>query len=131
MALTNEESLYNFQKEMKSQQRKANVAMNIANIAATGEVPKLEKATEKKSKKKRNVLIKSKAADEVRLIDLPIDSSRRPSIAMVSEVGDLVRTLQAVEEFESSSDEGDDEKCDECRGLCIKKTFVFESFLTI
>ncbi|VDM60176.1 unnamed protein product [Angiostrongylus costaricensis] len=70
MGLTNEESLYDFRKDIRDQQRKANLASTIANIGAVAiDVPDLEES----------------GAEEVRLIDVPTDSLHRPSIAMVME----------------------------------------------
>ncbi|RCN29032.1 Ion channel [Ancylostoma caninum] len=80
MGLTNEESLYDFRKDLKDQRRKANLASTIANI------------------------------DEVRLIDVPANGSRRPSIAMVMEgKGD------------SSSDSEHEDACTKCNGPCIQQ----------
>ncbi|CAI4228796.1 unnamed protein product [Auanema sp. JU1783] len=108
MGLTNEESLYDFRKDLKTQQRRANVASSIANIGAVAiDVPSLEEGR-KKPNKKRGLLQKSKATDEVRLIEVPNEASRRPSIAMVMDAKN------------SSSDDDDDEQCDTCRGTCIQ-----------
>ncbi|CAI5456131.1 unnamed protein product [Caenorhabditis angaria] len=110
MGLTNEESLFDFRKDLQHQQRRANVASSIANIGSVAiDMPNREKndmTTRKKNKKK-----KSKAADEINLIEIGdvIQSSRRPSIAMVTE-GTV----------ETSSDSDQEEYCDKCRGHCIQ-----------
>ncbi|KIH61075.1 Calcium-activated BK potassium channel alpha subunit [Ancylostoma duodenale] len=112
MGLTNEESLYDFRKDLKDQRRKANLASTIANIGTVAiDVPNLEEGLIKKPKlKKRGLLQKTKATDEVRLIDVPANGSRRPSIAMVMEgKGD------------SSSDSEHEEACTKCNGPCIQQ----------
>ncbi|EYC20548.1 hypothetical protein Y032_0021g271 [Ancylostoma ceylanicum] len=112
MGLTNEESLYDFRKDLKDQRRKANLASTIANIGTVAiDVPNLEEGIIKKPKiKKRGLLQKTKATDEVRLIDVPANGSRRPSIAMVMEgKGD------------SSSDSEHEDACTRCNGPCIQQ----------
>ncbi|ULT80895.1 hypothetical protein L3Y34_011046 [Caenorhabditis briggsae] len=108
MGLTNEESLTDFRKGIQSQQKRANVASTIANVGSVAvDVPheKTELATRKKKKRKE------KAADEIHLIEIGehIQSSRRPSIAMVTEG-----------KIDSSSDSDQEEICDKCRGPCIQ-----------
>ena len=113
VGLTNEESLYDFRKDLKSQRKKAHVASTIANIGTIAmDVPGLEEG--KLRPKKRAMLQKDKATDEIRLIDVPQqNSSRRPSIAMVTE---------ARKESSSDSDSDNEKemkKCSKCRGPCI------------
>ncbi|EPB75431.1 hypothetical protein ANCCEY_05482 [Ancylostoma ceylanicum] len=62
MGLTNEESLYDFRKDLKDQRRKANLASTIANIGTVAiDVPNLEEGIIKKPKiKKRGLLQKTK-----------------------------------------------------------------------
>ncbi|ETN79227.1 Calcium-activated BK potassium channel alpha subunit [Necator americanus] len=111
MGLTNEESLYDFRKDLKDQRRKANLASTIANIGTVAiDVPHIEEGIKKPKLKKRGLLQKTKATDEVRLIDVPVNGSRRPSIAMVMEGKD-----------DSSSDSDYEEACTRCKGPCIQQ----------
>ncbi|CAB3401129.1 unnamed protein product [Caenorhabditis bovis] len=108
MGLTNEESLFDFRKDLRNQQRRANVASTIANIGSVAmDMPTVGKTELNKRKKKK----KEKAGDEINLIEVgdQVQSSRRPSIAMVTE-GKL----------ESSSDSDTEEYCEKCRGVCIQ-----------
>ncbi|KAJ1352345.1 hypothetical protein KIN20_008663 [Parelaphostrongylus tenuis] len=112
MGLTNEESLYDFRKDIKNQQKKANLASTIANIGAVAiDVPDFEESVKKISKyRRRGLLQKSKGMDEVKLIDVPVDNSRRPSIEIVTEKA-----------RDSSTDSDHEETCAKCRGQCIQK----------
>ncbi|GMT05080.1 hypothetical protein PENTCL1PPCAC_27254, partial [Pristionchus entomophagus] len=120
MALTNEESLYNFKRDLKKQQIKAATTSNIAN-AGYLDVPDLEGGLEKPEKKRsRNIFIKvylkskSKSGNgaESLLLDVAMggdETARRPSIAAVTEMS----------HYSSSSDE-EDAQCDRCGGECIE-----------
>ncbi|GMT31709.1 hypothetical protein PFISCL1PPCAC_23006, partial [Pristionchus fissidentatus] len=120
MALTNEESLYNFKRDLKKQQIKAATTSNIAN-AGYLDVPDLESGHDKPEKKRsRNIFIKFQFASKSKsgngaeslLLDAALggdETARRPSIAAVTEMSHY-----------SSSSEDDDEQCDRCGGECIE-----------
>ncbi|GMR30939.1 hypothetical protein PMAYCL1PPCAC_01134, partial [Pristionchus mayeri] len=149
MALTNEESLYNFKRDLKRQQIKAATTSNIANAGIELDydkaipipkgyldVPDLESGMEKPDKKRsRNIFIKLKSKSksgqgaESLLLDVATggeETARRPSIAAVTEMS----------HYESSSDEEDGQqtgregekngekkkpKCEQCGDECIEK----------
>ncbi|EGT29914.1 hypothetical protein CAEBREN_31845 [Caenorhabditis brenneri] len=109
MGLTSEESLTDFRKGIQSQQKRANVASTIANVGSVAvDMPRTDKVDLGTRKKKKR---KERAADEIHLIEVGehVQSSRRPSIAMVTEG-----------KIDSSSDSDQEETCDKCRGPCIQ-----------
>uniref|UniRef100_A0A915C0M2 Potassium channel subfamily T member 2 n=1 Tax=Parascaris univalens TaxID=6257 RepID=A0A915C0M2_PARUN len=117
IALTNEESLFNFKKGMNAQRRKANVASTIANIGSVA--LDVHKVIENKPKRKRKRFLKSKTRDsaEANLIEIQgadANGDHRPSIAPV------------VNEVTETDDESDEEKvCTICRdGTCIEDEIV-------
>ena len=67
MGLTNEESLYDFRKDLKNQRKKAHVASTIANIGTIAmDVPGLEEG--KLKPKKRGILQKAKVVGFIDLL---------------------------------------------------------------
>lgn len=108
MALTNEESLYNFQKDLKDQKKKADIASTIANVGA----PYLE-GTLKRPHNRKRFLQRSKATDEARFLEVLESRPREPSYPSVAVV---------IEgKGNSSSDSEPEESCSKCRGRCIKE----------
>ncbi|WKY14358.1 hypothetical protein Q1695_000143 [Nippostrongylus brasiliensis] len=108
MALTNEESLFNFQKDLKVQLKKADIASTIANVGT----PYLECSMKRPLNRKR-FLQRAKATDEVRFINLQETPSRRvsqPSVAVVIEG-----------KTNSSSESEPEDSCNKCDGPCIKR----------
>ncbi|CAJ0563944.1 unnamed protein product, partial [Mesorhabditis spiculigera] len=109
MGLTNEESLYDFRKDLKNQRMRATLANTIANVGTVAmDVPHLEGGNHyvKKEKKKRlGILKRAKHNDEMRLIEVPNeDHTRRPSVGIVADEN----------ESSSSSNEEDENRCERC-----------------
>ncbi|KAK6054860.1 Calcium-activated BK potassium channel alpha subunit [Cooperia oncophora] len=110
MALTNEESLYNFQKDLKDQKKKANLASTIANVGI--ETPYFESGLKRLNYVRKRFLRRGKARDQEALISgsLKMPSRSHPSMERLSEA-----------KPGTSSESDNEEHCEKCKGPCIKK----------
>ncbi|XGW15317.1 hypothetical protein V3C99_001080 [Haemonchus contortus] len=117
MALTNEESLYNFHKDLKDQKKKADLASTIANVGI--ETPYLESGLKRLNYMRKRLLRKAKTRDGEALIG---GSVRVPShhshlsMEMLGESNDIQPTKPGT-----SSDSENEDSCDKCKGPCIKQ----------
>ncbi|PAV72740.1 hypothetical protein WR25_18722 isoform B [Diploscapter pachys] len=113
MGLTNEESLFNFTKGLRTQRERANFASSIANIGTMAVEMPMPTEDDQKKKPKRSFLPKGKHKEEK--AGLMVEeghrrNERKPSIAMV---------VQSQVDVSSSSEE-DELKCSSCTGICIQ-----------
>ncbi|KHN80504.1 Potassium channel subfamily T member 2 [Toxocara canis] len=116
IALTNEESLFNFKKGMNAQRRKANVASSIANIGSVAvDVHKVAGDRSKRKRKRFLKSIKDRDLAETNLIQTDeADGMHRPSIGPVTNEGG-----------ESDEDSEEDNTCTICKnGKCIEDGIV-------
>ncbi|PIO72040.1 Calcium-activated BK potassium channel alpha subunit [Teladorsagia circumcincta] len=107
MALTNEESLYNFHKDLKDQKKKADLASTIANV---GEFHSQIRPVCLVTKYDARYILKARDQEALISGSLKMPSQPHPSMELLNEA-----------KPGSSSESESEDYCEKCKGPCIRQ----------